>query len=354
MKRLSAGFGIFLVILMVSLFHKDQKSTITSSVGKEKNTPSSIGMQQEMTTLFVPYWTMNGEAVPTNYNQVAYFGIAVNTNGIDTQEDGYKDLATFVASVHQNQRTLLTVRLLDQNVDEKILHDSTFQQKIIQESANIAKEYKFDGIVLDLEYRALAFDEVVQGITSFSTDFAHTARNEHLAFYQALYGDTFYRLRPFDAGAIGKVADGIFVMAYDFHKANGNPGPNFPLHQLPDEQYSFEQMVHDFTEKIPPDKLTIVFGLFGYDWTVDGNGQAIGEAESLTTTQMLQKFIAPCNFKNCMVSQNKAHETKITYQDASAQNHIVWFEDLASIDLKERLLTAEGVYSTAFWAYSYF
>lgn len=356
MKRILIFFAIGIVLFVffwqkISFFHTTEK--VNPRLPIPTSTPTQLP-SKATTTLFVPYWTLIQQTFPTSYDTIAYFGITANTSGIDTKEDGYKDMPKFISLINVHQKKLLVIRLLDQNTDEKILHDSGYQKKIIDQSTNIAKHYGFDGIILDLEYKALAFDEVIQSITNFSTHFAASVHTAHMLFYQTLYGDTIYRLRPFDVSAIGKVSDGVFILAYDFHKANGNPGPNFPFNELPDENYNFSQMVTDFSQKIPANKLTIVYGLFGYDWKVDDKGQSIGQAESLTTNQILQKFVVSCPFKNCEVNQTASSETEITYEDMNSVKHIVWFEDLTSLYRKKDVLQRSGIFSIAFWAWEYF
>jgi len=296
---------------------------------------------------------MDRKSLPSNYDSLIYFGVAVGKDGIDTTDDGYKSVPMFLRSVNNGQKKLLTIRLLNQDVDEKVLHDMNFQAKVIHDGVNFAKENGFDGVVVDLEYKALAFDEVIKGISNFSSRFANEAHSKNMKYYQLVYGDSIYRFRPFDVSAIGSVSDGIFVMAYDFHKANGTPGPNFPMEKMPDEDYSFSQMVEDFTSKVPISKLTIVFGLFGYDWAVDDRGGSVGIAESMSTNEMLQKFIARCAYKNCNIDQNKSGESHVTYDDGTS-HHIVWFDNLTAVDAKETLLKAKGINQTAYWAWGYF
>lgn len=306
------------------------------------------------TTLFVPYWTL-GKNLPLTYNTISYFGITADANGINMKDSGYKNLPVFSRLVGQNQSTFLVVRLLESEVNEKILSDNNFRKKIIEESISSAKKYGFEGIMLDFEYNALAFDSIVRQITKLSQDFAIRVHADNLQFYQTLYGDTFYRARPFDVEAIGKEADGIFVMAYDFHKANGDPGPNFPLSALPDEDYSFYQMVTDFTNKVEAQKITILFGLFGYDWTLNNKNHSLGQASTLTTNEAETKFISSCVLKNCKVSRDKtAAEEHVTYTDSDGREHEVWFEDMASVAKKQDFLKTKGITSTGFWAWSYF
>ncbi len=343
------GVGIFIV--SKSFF----PYSISSQVKKTIVHPAPVVASSSQTILFVPYWTMDGKAISSQYAQAVYFGITANTSGIDTEEDGYKGISQFVQSVSPSQRTILAIRLLDQNIDEKVLHDSSFQQKIITQSLDTAHRYRFDGVLLDFEYKALAFDEVVQSVNNLSDKFSQATHASHMLFYDALYGDTVYRLRPYDISHIGKVSDGVYVLAYDFHKASGNPGPNFPLGTLPDEDYNFSEMIGDFSQKIPVSKLTIVFGLFGYDWTIDNKNQSIGMATTITAQEAQQKFFPSCSLSQCRAKHDSiAAETEVTYQGVGKALHEVWFEDMQSVLQKENLLHKKSITSTALWSYSYF
>ncbi len=345
-------FGLLLLFLggLIIFWHK------SPAIPKKVSSPTPTSHPQPMvalthSVLFVPYWTL--DSLAPGYDTYVYFGITPNSNGIDTTDNGYNNLLAF-ASLAGNSHTLLAVRMLDKDFTATVLENTTLREQIIQASIATAQMYHFDGIVLDLEYSGIAFPSVTKSITDFSTTFAKETKSQNLSYYQMFAGDTFYLARPFDVAAIAKDADGIYVMSYDFHKANGTPGPNFPLEQLPDADYDFTNMLSDFSRVVPKNKLTIIFGMFGYDWTVDGQGRPIKSGESLTTAQITKKFIPHCPFAKCSVQQNNAGETNITYVDAQGQRHIVWFENLLSVAKKETVLRRQGFSQVGFWANGYF
>ena len=170
-----------------------------------------------------------------------------------------------------------------------------------------------------------------------------------------LYGDTFYRLRPFDVKSIANNVDEIMIMAYDFHKARGNPGPNFPLNGKEEYAYDMTQMVDDFQKYVPSKKLTIIFGLYGYDWAVDNQENAQGTGKPITDHELTQKFLSSCQFKNCSVDRDSTSgELEIHYTDNSGVKHIIWAEDMESVGTKKTYLKQRGISSFSFWAYSYF
>lgn len=318
-------------------------------------TPSRTIVQgKSQKILFVPYWGLTSQQLPTNYDQLIYFGITPTMQGVDTQEDGYKDLSLFTKRVGTG-KTLLTIRMIDPSVNAKVLQDKNLQNTIISDSLQIAQKYGFSGVVLDFEYNALAFDSVIKSISTFSTNFAKATHATNLTYYQSVYGDTFYRLRPYDVEALAKNADGIIILAYDFHKANGDAGPNFPLSGKDTDGYDLKAMVDDFAKKMPTQKLIIAFGLYGYDWQIDRNGHSQGPATPLSLIQIQQKFLNKCLFAQCVIKRDPvSSETEVTYTDISKNKHIVWFENMASVAQKSQYLRSQGINAIALWAYSYF
>lgn len=349
---LFAGIAIFVFIKKEVSTQKVVEKPTTANA--PVITPTSIP-EASSTTLFVPYWTLTSAPLPKNVTALAYFGIDANTNGIDTTDAGFRDIEEFVQKAPKNEKTYLVVSLLDENTDEKILYNKDFQQKMVSQSIAIAQKYGFTGIILDLEYKALSFDEVIATTTNFTKNFATAAHKNKLLFYQALYGDTIFLLRPYDVAAIGKNTDGIFILAYDFHKTDGNPGPNFPLHPLPDEDYSFVQMIQDFKKQVPIQKLRVVYGMFGYDWEINRKGESTDTGVSLTTQEAQQKFLPTCALSDCVVLRDKiASEMQVKYKDSQDNMHEVWFEDMQSVNQKENYASSQGINASGFWAYGYF
>jgi len=114
-------------------------------------------------------------------------------------------------------------------------------------------------------------------------------------------------------------------------------------------------MTDDFLRVMKAEKVTVIFGIFGYDWEVSEKGQALQQAKALTFSQIKQKFIDKCEFAKCVVVRDKeAGETQISYTDKGNKDHIVWFEDMESIKQKKEYLQQRGINSFSYWAYSYF
>lgn len=327
-------------------------STPTPDISKDmKETKES----EVSRSLFVPYWGTGDSEIDEDYDEYLYFGVTPGSNGINRKEAGFTNLNKFIDSVPGKSEKKLVVRMLDSNITFPILNDTAKQKVLTKDSIAVAKKNGFSGIVLDLEVSAVPFDSLINQINQFTSQFYKESKDENLQFTIMFYGDTFYRLRPFDVKTLSKNADSFMIMSYDFHKSRSNPGPNFPLRGKEVYGYDMTRMTDDFLRYLPPEKTSIVFGLFGYDWEVDKKGNGSSQGEAKTYQEIKKEFLTDCRYKDCVVRRkNDSAETEIRYTDEGGIDHIVWFEDMQSIQAKERYLKERGIGNFSFWAYSYF
>lgn len=318
-------------------------------------TPLPTPTHTKESLIFVPYWSLPEESLAQQpYNTLIYFGIAANKSGLVKNELGYTNLDHFVEKAG-SKKSLLTIRMINSAENFEVLKDKNAQEKIVKESIALAKKNGFEGIVLNLELSALPFDSLTEQITFFSREFFLESKKQKLSYYITAYGDSYYRVRPFNLAALSRDSDGVFIMTYDLHKAKGNPGPNFPLQGDEIFGYDIERMLESFSTSIDAKKITIVLGMYGYDWEVDDNGKAVESGKPLSTKDANSQLIQNCAYTSCHWERNeKASEIKAEYITESGIKHIVWFEDLESVKRKVQFLNSRGITSFAYWAYSYF
>lgn len=301
------------------------------------------------TSIFVPYWSFgDSDDNLNNYDRSIYFGIAVDESGIDKNEQGFLNLSGFNEVAGTNEK-LITVRMTNSDVNQKILADTTLQSVIINDSVSIAKENGFSGLVLDLEVFSLFNEKIPFQINEFVSDFSRASKQNNLYFAVAVYGDVFYRLRPYDLKSISGSVGEVMIMAYDFSKSIGEPGPNFPLEGRKKYGYDMKTMIRDFLEVVPAEKLSVIFGMYGYDWTVDSRGRPIKPGQSLTNNQIQTKYLDICQ-SNCKVVKDKLSQEK----NIISGDHIVWFEDPESAQKKQEYLQSQGIGNFIYWAFGYF
>ncbi|HSA83971.1 MAG TPA: glycosyl hydrolase family 18 protein [Patescibacteria group bacterium] len=311
---------------------------------------------KEYQSLFVPYWGLEKRIEkPDQYNSYLYFGVAPTQNGLNTKETGYTRIDAFFSLVPSESEKVLVIRMIESDTNFAVLKDVTKQNKVITESVLLAKAKGFDGIVLDLEVSAIPFDSLVKQISAFSNNFSQEVRKQQLSYGLAIYGDVFYRIRPFDVKELSKNADTLYIMAYDFSKAKGNPGPNFPLNGEELYGYDYKQMASDFLAVVPTHKVTVVFGLFGYDWRVNTKGNSIQQGKAITSAEVEADFIVDCKQRSCSFSrEQQSFEIEVNYTGKDGSKHSIWFEDEDSVAAKKAYLKSRGINSFSYWAHSYF
>lgn len=335
---------------------KNLKPLQTSGINSEGN-------KSETTSLFIPYWSVPS-TIPTKWRipsitkspYLIYFGISPNENGINKADAGFIGLSKF-AAISGNNKTFLTLRMTNLDINLKILADKSLQERIIEETTTIAKQNGFEGIILDLELSSLSLASTSSQITDFVKLLSKKTKEQNMNFAMTIYGDTLYRVRPYDLAKLNSLTDHFFIMMYDFSKPAGEPGPNFPLHKGNKFAYSIEVATKGFLKLVPPEKITIIFGLYGYDWAVAGpqDERPLERAKAITLKQIKAKFINSCNFKPCdSIRDTTASENKIKYVDSDGQNHIVWYEDEKSVEEKILFLKSKGITNFSFWAWGYY
>lgn len=362
MKRVFMGFVLMvfaLVIIVCTLKYFRQKidsalsvQPIASSAPTPTPAPPAANKIDEAT--FVPYWTVTKGFVAPPYQRLIYFGISATASGLDQSDEGFKRLPLFIQAAGKGNK-LLAIRMLDNTTNFMILKDKKIQDKVILQSIDIAREHGFKGVILDLEVSALPFTSLIDQITYFNSSFAKSAHASDLSYGITAYGDTFYRLRPFDIQKIAAKSDQIYIMAYDFSKAKGNPGPNFPLSGNSIYGYDYEYMINNFADVVPLKKITVIFGMYGYDWPVDDDDKAIDTAQAISLKDIKTTVVDTCKHLKCEWERDLlSAETRATYEDGSDEKHIIWFEDEESVKRKQSFLKKHGIGSFAYWAYSYF
>ncbi|KXK10333.1 MAG: putative sporulation-specific glycosylase YdhD [Microgenomates bacterium OLB23] len=327
--------GTVAAYLYFSPLPKEEPPSQTTTVSQEpaRNiTASSLPEHFEALygSIFVPYWKVGDITEPIlpqtiahkNVRNLIYFGVTPAENGsLISSEPGFAGISRFIESTHDiKAQRLLAVRMMNEGTNEAILDDKTFQSSLVSETLGLVRQYGFDGVLIDLEHSVLPTKNTVTAISEFIAFFAERTHSDKKVFTVALYGDTFYRQRPYDVTKIASVSDEIIIMAYDFHKSYGEPGPNFPLFRGEEYSYDFATMIEDFRKVVPAEKITVLFGLFGYDWSVDDQNRPAKAAAPLSLSKIEATLVKTCVAPRCTRARSAtASELNLIYTDDSGQ-----------------------------------
>lgn len=355
MKKLLLLATVIIGSVLLWNYAKPEKVIQTVKQTVQNSVRNIIPQENTREYVFIPYWSFTKNIVTDSEYSLIYFGVGVDGNGLDKADQGYLKLSQFVKLTPNASERILAIRMTDKIINADVLKDISLQEKIASQAVSLALENGFDGVLLDYETSAFGFDSTTNNISSFYKLFSDKTHEAGKLFYVSVYGDTYFRARPFDLKKIGQVSDKVLIMTYDFSKSRGNPGPNFPYKDNGTYGYDLEKMINDFQKDVDNKKIVVIFGYFGYDWKTDVNGESVASGVPLSTLEIQKEFLKECNYKNCIAHRDpESLEPSVRYTDDKGDNHVVWFEDLQSVGKKKELLKSKGILETSSWAYSYF
>ena len=135
-----------------------------------------------------------------------------------------------------------------------------------------------------------------------------------------------------DLAAYARIADKLFLMAYDEHYQGGDPGPIA-------SQHWFEQVVARAEREIPPDRMVVAIASYAYDWKKGGETDALSVEEAWLNAK--ESGVVPRFDPN-------SGNSRFIYDDAGVR-HDVWLADAATANNQMVALGRMGVRSIALW-----
>lgn len=231
---------------------------------------------------FAPHWTfdrldnVNFDVLTT----MAYFGVPVQGNGnLDKSDIGYKvfksDKATeiFQKAHSKKTRIVLTLTQMDNDSIRSLMDSEEAQERAIEQAVSEVKERGIDGINVDFEYVGDPGDAYRQKFTKFVDRLTIKMHNEipSSRVTVSVYASAVRYPKIYDINALGKVSDGIFMMAYDFAVGGSETAmPTAPLygHSTGDYWYDISTAVDDFLSQMPSEKLILGVPWYGYNYAV--------------------------------------------------------------------------------------
>jgi spore germination protein YaaH len=218
----------------------------------------------------------------------------------------------------------------------RILHDPVLMARHVAAIVALADSGHYAGI--DIDYEGLRAGDR-QVFTAFVTRLAGALHARGKILSVALFAkatDAGYAPRNVaqDYAAIGKVADQVRLMGYDYHWSTSPPGPVAPV--------SWLRSVLSYARKqLPAAKIILGVPVYGYDWSR-------GHGAGITWQQAMQLSRQP----GVRLRYSTASQAPwFSYTDAAGRQHTVWFEDARSSRAKFRLAQAAGIGGVYVWMY---
>ncbi|MBN2909580.1 LysM peptidoglycan-binding domain-containing protein [Polycladomyces sp. WAk] len=258
--------------------------------------------------------------------RVGLFDVRINANG-SLQVRSFGPATTLLRKQGQWPYPVVT-NLTNKGFDDEhirhILSDPARRRTLVDSIWHLLKANGFPGVMLDIE-GLKPKDRVLY--TQFLRDLSAKLRRSGMEIAVSVppkqRADMPTHAGAYDYRAIGKYANRVFVMAYDWYiPPFTGPGPVAPYPQV------MATMAYA-SKVISLKKLYLGIPMYGYDWNL-----ATGKGRALSQQKALEQAIdhgATIRFD---------HRSRTPYYQyaVNGQKHVVWFEDARSLASKFALV----------------
>jgi len=226
-----------------------------------------------------------------------------------------------------------------QSAIHTLLTSPTIRAAYIEDLIRFVQNEGYAAVVLDFESILLTDRDMY---SAFVADLANQLRRLNIPLVVAVMPITgrepsYDAVRAYDYANIGRNADFVIIMAYNWSWGTGRPGPIAPLSHV-------EENIRYATVRIPQAKILLGIIRYGYDWTLP---HTVGESAN---TLAVEDVVSIAMAKQVPIHWDATSRTPwMQYADASGVAHIVWFEDARSLHLKLQLIRKYRLAGIAAW-----
>ena len=311
---------------------------------------------------YLPYWRVDAGTVNrldySTLSTIAFFAVPIQRSGaLDTRAPGFdayvsRDAAAVTNAAHaRGIRVVPTFQLFDNGslpTLRAFLKDRRAQDRFVAAALALMVRRRADGANLDFEPVP---DALAPAFAQFVDRFAN-------AVHRRLPGaQVVVALSASQGGsaiaAIGRAADRLFIMGYDYHwQGSTTPGPVAPLQS---GTMTVADTVSRYSRHVPVGKLILGVPAYGYSWPivepiakprVRTNLARWGGVRGVTFETALA-FLAD---HPSIVRHTTPDGSWFRYWNAAERTwREVHFEDDASMRAKFRLAIARGLAGVGLW-----
>lgn len=362
------GLGIgYLFVLhpTFSFFGSSGNSEITSPLSQPKN--QVIG--------FLPYWLLKNSASDYSryVNKVAYFALTLGSDGsikkLDNpieEEPGWYSLTSGKADAKlkkaREKHIALSLVIFsgDNETIDKILTDPTTNARhLMGDAVPLMRKYGFTDLNLDIEQIADATDQDRSNFILFASEIKHILNREKAGTLTVdITGDDLIRNNLIEPEKIGKIADYVMLMMYDFHYTGSSvTGPIAPLSGAGTvAEYDIESAVQKALAGIPPDKIILGAPLYGYEWETLGDNPRsaiLPGSGILASNKRIEDLFTQCASCSAKIDE-VAKESYLIYKDqGTGTYHQIFFPTAKAMQVKIDFVTKQGLAGIGLWALGY-
>lgn len=211
----------------------------------------------------------------------------------------------------------------------RLVDSPAHRARVIAQLDTMVATYGLAGVTIDFEEVPAGLE---RGVIRFVHDLGLVMHRRGAIVTQALAvgGD------PDELRGYAAVNDRVFLMLYDEHYGTGDPGPIA-------SQGWYEREAERALGAIPPRKVILTIGAYGYDWS-DAGPAAPGEERTFQDVMRdARTHAATVHFDSASMNP------WIGFTDPDSTDHVVWFLDGATASNEAAIGRALGAGGRALW-----
>ncbi|MDO5389196.1 MAG: glycosyl hydrolase family 18 protein [Clostridia bacterium] len=234
--------------------------------------------------------------------------------------------------------TLTSEGTFSNELARTLLNDPDLQSVLINNLINTMKEKGYTALDIDFEYLPVENRESYINFVTQLTEELNANGFYSLVSLAPKTSSTQPGLlyESHDYFGLGNAANFALLMTYEWGYTYGPPLPVSPLPNV-------EAVISYGVSEIPPDKILMGIPLYGYDWElpyVKGT-----KARSLSPVQAVELALST----NSQIEYDDYQQAPFFYYTENGRQHIVWFENLRSIDAKFNLIDNYSLAGAGLW-----
>jgi spore germination protein len=330
---------------------------------------------------FLPYWTL-GKSNHLQYERltdIAYFGLRIEPGGKfqTVQEDGtpepgfnaWRNSEELKAVIQKAKisgtRVSLTVISHKDSTSDSFLDCDNCWITFINELFTELDHHKISSVNLNFEYGSYTDRATADKYTQFSAFVKEELSKKYEDPYVVVstFADSLVKPRVTAVEDLAKYVDGIFIMAYDFHRPDSDiTGPVSPIGGAGvHAEYDINTMIKDYLRAMPKDKIIMGVPYYGYNWVIGNPNKRyaeripgrddIGFSKSQTYENIMETILTHhprVEWDNLGLSPYFSYVSKET-----GSNRQVYFDNSESLKIKYQLIKKHELLGVGIWALGY-
>lgn len=221
----------------------------------------------------------------------------------------------------------------------RLLESSVIQDTLLDNILNVMREKGYQALDIDFEFIPAAYREAYVAFIQKTTKILHDSGFEVSVAVPPKIADDQPGLlyEGIDYEGIGRAADTVFLMTYEWGYKYGPPMAVAPVPNV--------RRVLDYAVSvIPNDKIYMGIPNYAYDWPLPFE-RNVTEAETIGNVEAVRRAY---QYRTEILYDETARAPYYYYTKDGIQ-HVVWFEDVRSIQEKYNLIAEYGFRGAGYW-----